>query len=54
MPCSLEADHTLLCSTVPLGTSLSDMLEREHVVCRGVAKSEACLVSGLVGVQRGL
>ena len=35
---------------VPLGGSLSELLEREG----GVARSEASLVSGLVGVWRGL
>ena len=35
---------------VPLGGSLSELLEREKVVCCGVARSEACLVNVLVGV----
>ena len=39
---------------VPLSGSLSNLLERELVVCRAVAWSEACSVSALVGVQRGL
>ena len=39
---------------VPLGSSLPELLEREQVVCRGVAWSEACLVIGLVGVSCGL
>ena len=30
--------------------SLSELLEREQVVCRGVDQSEACLVSRLDGV----
>ena len=64
-PCSLKAAHTLLCSTVSKAfliptaathsgcfhsVALSELLEREKVVCRGVPWSEACLVSGLVGV----
>ena len=71
MPYFLKAWHTLLCSTVSntflevggcdpqrlvsLGGSLSELLEREKVVCHEKpGRSEACLVSGLVGVQRGL
>ena len=34
---------------VPLGSSLSELLERERVLCRGVARSEACFVSRLIG-----
>ena len=37
---------------VPLGASLSELLQREKAVCRGVARSKACLVSGLVVVWR--
>ena len=53
-----------LCSTVSIAfffdvdgchtAALCELREREQVVCRGVAQSEACLVSGLVGAQRGL
>ena len=39
---------------MPLGGSVSELQEHEKVVCRGVAWSEDCLVSGLVGVWRGL
>ena len=61
MLCSLKGVHTLLCSTVkaffevddcdpkrlvPLGGSLSELL------CREPAWFEACLVSGLVGVNQ--
>ena len=69
-PCSLKAAHMLLCPTVsegslqvdgcdpqrmvPLGGSLSELPERVKVVCRGVARSETCLVIGLVVVLCGL
>ena len=36
------------------GGYLSELLEREYVVCRGVARSVACMVNRLVGVQCGL
>ena len=51
-----EADDCDPQRLVPLGgcLSLSELLERGKVVSRGEAWSEACLVSGLVGVQRGL
>ena len=39
---------------VPLSGSPSELVGREKAICRGVAWSAACLVSGLVGVQRGL
>ena len=66
MPCNLEAFHTLLCSTVSNaflksmaathgGWCHSVALYRScwnvnKVGCRGVARSEACLVNRLVGV----
>ena len=65
LPCSLQTFHTLLkaffevngCDPkrlVPFGGSLSKLLQREKVVFCGEARSEACLVSGQVGVQREL
>ena len=50
----LEVDGCDPQRLVPLGGSLSELLERVKVVCRGVAWSETCLVSGLVVVQCGL
>ena len=39
---------------VPVSGSRSELLEREQVACRGAARSEFCLASGLVGVWCGL
>ena len=68
MPCSLKAAHTLLCSSASKAflksmaathsgwchsVALSELLEREKVVCRGVAWSGTCLVRGFVVVRCG-
>ena len=37
---------------MPFSGSLSDLMEREQAVGRRAARSGACLVSRLVGVQR--
>ena len=49
----LEVDGCDPKRLVPLGDSLSELLERVKVVCRAVAWSETCPVSGLVVVLRG-
>ena len=51
---SLQVDGCDPQRLVPLGGSLSELLERVNVVCRGVAWSETCLVIGLVVVLCGL
>ena len=50
--CLFEADGFDPEWLVPLSGSLSDLMEREQAVGRRAARSKACLVSGLVEVQR--
>ena len=47
---SMAATHSGWCHSV----TLSELPVREKVVCCGVVRSGSYLVSGLVGVQRGL